>query len=193
MSVTSSASVPASPSCLPVQRQVPVSLSFLTIFPPCPRSRRIPSRRPHQKLYPLPQPYPTLRRSFYHHLYQIGSPTGVRFPLMLSQHRAHTSRRTRRSSTRSDSCGVSTGIHSARWIQRGFAHASSRSTRLGTYSRDASLMCEAAPSLTAVCAGQRSRWAFACGPAWKRSACENMLTTSIRTGGARDVRRDASC
>ncbi|KAH9042891.1 hypothetical protein EDB83DRAFT_1598328 [Lactarius deliciosus] len=34
---------------------------------------------------------------------------------------AHTSRRTRRSSRRSHSCGVSTGIRSARWMQRGFA------------------------------------------------------------------------
>ena len=164
-------------------------------LPPCPirRPQQRVSTRPHQKASTLSLPCRTLRRAFYRHLYRKDAPTGVRFPQMPAHHRARTSRRTRRSSTRSHSCGVSTGIRSARWIRQACAHASSRSTRLGICSRDASLMFDTAPSPMAVCGGRRSRWAFACSPAWKRCSCENTLTTSIHAGGARGVRRCVSC
>ena len=186
-------SVPASPSSLPVGgRQVPVSLLFLTIFPPCPRPRIL-TRRPQPKLSPLALTEPYCILPYGHHLYRPYALTGARYPQKPFHHRAHTSPRTRRSLTRLHSCGVSTGTHSTRWIQQGCAHASSRSTSLGIYSRNASLMCVTAPTLMAVYASRRGRWASACSQAWKRSAGENILTPLTRTGGARDLHRYASC
>ena len=54
-------------------------------------------------------------------------------------------------------------------------------------------MSEVAPLLTAVCDSQLSKWVSVCSPALKRFARGNVLTNLTRTGGARDVRRYASC
>ena len=121
---------------------------------PCRFQRTLLSRRPQQRACRPLQEYFQSQ----HHEYQT-YPVGGLFLPVQSHPRDHIFQQKTSSSPQSHTCGASTGTHSARWTRVACARASSQSTHLGIYSRNASLTFARVLLPTAAYTGRHSRLA----------------------------------